>query len=365
MTKNYLILFALIIFLLPSCGSENGTKNTSLLPKASGRAGEIIVVMDSGQWNGLLGAKIKQTFRQELPGLPRTENMFKINQVDPQKFNSVLKTVKNILFVVTIDKATPGALEVQKYFTPTALETIQENEKFFISTADDEFAKDQKIMYLFGKNEKALIKNIADNESRVQNFFNQAEKTRLRKGLFKAKEGKGLTDMLIKDHDTYMQIPFGYKLVLNQPGFVWFRQINDESDKNVFITYRKYNSEKEFSEESIIKMRDSLARNQLFEDPDDPETYILTETKVPFIPVVSREINFKNKFAKETRGIWKTNNLSMGGPFLGYTMVDEELGRLYYIEGFVYSPGKSQREFMREMEVILSTFRVKAEIPKK
>ncbi|MEL7003442.1 MAG: DUF4837 family protein, partial [Bacteroidota bacterium] len=272
--------------------------------------------------------------------------------------------VKNILFVVTLDQFTPGANVVKKYFTPNTLTRIKEDENLYIHTASDEFARDQQIMYLFGKDEKSLIKNIAENEDRIQGFFNNVENERLKKGLYKAKENTGLNELLIKDHQASMKIPFGYKLVVNEPGFVWFRQINDESDKNVFVTYKNYTTEKAFLNESIIQMRDSVAKNQLFEDPDDPETHILTETNVPYIPVTSKEINFNNKFGIETKGIWKTKNLSMGGPFLGYTTVDEELGRLYYIEGFVFSPGKDQREFMREMEVILSTFKVKSEISK-
>ncbi len=47
----------------------------------------------------------------------------------------------------------------------------------------------------------------------------------------------------------------------------------------------------------------------------------------------------------------------MGGPFTGYALVDQQMGRFYYIEGMVYSPDKSQRELMREMRVILNTFR--------
>jgi len=30
---------------------------------------------------------------------------------------------------------------------------------------------------------------------------------------------------------------------------------------------------------------------------------------------------------------------------------------IYYIEGFVYSPGREQRELMREVETILKTFK--------
>ena len=361
MNKRNSALFTLIVLLLLGCTGNNGNKNTALLPKASGRAGEIIVVMDSTQWKGLLGERIRQSFRKEVPGLPREEHLFKINQVDPAKFNSVLKTVKNLLFVVTVDKYTPGAKIVKTYFTQNSLDRIKEDDKLFVHTSQDEFARDQQVMYLFGKDEKTLISNIADNEQSILGYFNKAENERLKKGLYKAKESKGLNDLLIKDHQASMRIPFGYKLVVNEPGFVWFRQINDESDKNLFVTYQDYTSEKSFSNENIIMLRDSVAKNQLFEDPDDPSTHIVTETSVPFIPVTSKQVNFNGKFAMETRGLWKTNNLSMGGPFLGYTLVDENIGRLYYIEGFVYSPGKDQREFMREMEVIISTFQTKSE----
>ena len=71
-----------------------------------------------------------------------------------------------------------------------------------------------------------------------------------------------------------------------------------------------------------------------------------------------REINWSGKYAVEMRGLWKTNVLSMGGPFMGYALVDEKKGVFYYIEGFTYSPGKEQREIMRELETILLSFKV-------
>ncbi|MTI22502.1 DUF4837 family protein, partial [Fulvivirga sp. RKSG066] len=276
----------------------------------------------------------------------------------------VLKTVKNLLFVVTLDKNTPDSKVVKNYFTKSSLQKIKDDAELFLYTSSDVYARGQEVMYLFGQDESTLIANIQNKKSQLQNYFNQAENERLQYGLYKAKELKGVSEMLVKEHDCYMRVPFGYQLVVNEPGFVWVRQINDESDKNVFISYKPYRSESAFQKDSIIELRDSIAMSQLFEDPADPSTHILTETSVPYIPVLSEPVTFNGHYAMETRGLWRTNNLSMGGPFLSYTLVDEEIGRLYYIEGFVYSPGKSQREFMREMEVILSTFRTKANLPK-
>ncbi len=74
------------------------------------------------------------------------------------------------------------------------------------------------------------------------------------------------------------------------------------------------------------------------------------------------ETTLEGKYARKIKGLWKTNNLAMGGPFVGLSFVDESLNRIYYIEGFLYSPGKRQRELIRELETILKTFRTKAEL---
>ncbi|MEM9857524.1 MAG: DUF4837 family protein [Bacteroidota bacterium] len=353
----------LVLALGISCSETNdGNSNNRLLPKATGRAGDMIIVVDSVQWSGELGAALKETFREEVGGLPREERLFKINRVDPRKLNDLLKGVKNLVFVMTLDSRTSESRALKSYFTASSIERIKKDPNIFVHTVEDEYAKGQNIMYLFSSTEKALIEKVRSNKKQIQTYFNKAEHERLKAGLYKSKVPTGLRDLLRKEHQCSMTLPFGYQQVVSEEGFIWFRQINDESDKNVFITYKDYRSADQFSKEQLIAFRDSIAMEQLFEDPDYPDTHILTETSVPYIPVTADEINFNTAYAVEMRGLWKTANLSMGGPFLGYALVDEAMSRLYYIEGFVYSPGKNQREFMREIEVILSTFRTSGQI---
>ncbi|MEM6358546.1 MAG: DUF4837 family protein [Bacteroidota bacterium] len=358
MSSRLSVLFILISTIIISCtGDKSGDSNSRLLPKATGRAGEMIIVTDSAHWAGELGKALKETFREEVSGLPREEYLFKVNRVDPRKLNDLLKGVKNLVFVMALDSRSAETRALKSYFTESSIERIKKDPDIFVHTVKDEYAKGQNIMYLFSSTEKALTEKVKANKELIQTYFNQAENERLKAGLYKAKIPVGLRDLLRKDHNCSMTLPFGYQQVVNENGFVWFRQINDESDKNVFITYKDYKSQTQFEKDNLIAFRDSVAREQLFEDPDYPDTHILTETKVPYIPVVTEVITFNGSYAVEMRGLWKTANISMGGPFVGYALVDEELGRLYYVEGFVYSPGKNQREFMREMEVILSTFR--------
>ena len=353
------INLSIFLVLLLSCTGKNGN---GLLPSAAGRPGEMILVMDSSQWKGELGKELRNIFREEVAGLPRPEPQFTLNHVEPQGFNSVLKTVKNLVLVTTLDKETPATRILKGYFTKSSLEKIQTNPNLFVYTSADEYAKGQTVMYLFGRDEETLMGHLRENGDKLLAHFNNVEKKRLRQTLYKSKAVKGISDMLKREHQCSLKVPFGYQLAHSDSNFVWIRQIDAEIDKNLFIAYTDYRDTTDFKKENIIRLRDYFAKSQLFEDPAIPNSYIITETQVPFVPVATQNITFNRKFAVETRGLWKTVNLSMGGPFVSYTFVDESLNRLYYIEGFTYSPGKDQRETIRELETILWTFQVSGEI---
>jgi len=74
------------------------------------------------------------------------------------------------------------------------------------------------------------------------------------------------------------------------------------------------------------------------------------------MPYYTKEVNLNGTYAFEMRGLWKNSDISAGGPFVSYTTVDQKLGRLYYIEGYVYHPSGDKRDWMREMDTILKSF---------
>ena len=352
---------------IPSCllffAACNISKEDKInaLPKAKGKAAEIILAMDSVKWGGVLGDAVRATFKPVVEGLPRGEALFSVRYVDSQKINNVLKQVKNIIFISTFDSQSKSSRIINNYLTKELREKIKETKKSIHFTDQNVFARGQEVMYLFGQNNKQLIEYITTNRSKLQNHFNNIEDKRLKKRLYKANEVKGIDQMLIAKHNCSMRIPSGYQVVENKKGFIWVRRIETHVDKNIFISYRNFDNEEIFKSENIIKLRESITSKYLFEDPEDSSTFVTIQKE---IPLIHREVNFKDKYAIRTKGLWKTNNNSMGGPFLSLIFVDEALNRLYYIEGFIYSPGKTQREFMREVSVILSTFKTSTKASK-
>ncbi|NNF04440.1 MAG: DUF4837 family protein, partial [Rhodothermales bacterium] len=84
--------------------------------------------------------------------------------------------------------------------------------------------------------------------------------------------------------------------------------------------------------------------------------------------LTSDNIDFLDRFAYETRGLWhmvgedaagSMLEYGMGGPFVNYAFYDQETGRVYMIDGMVFAPNYDKREFLRQMEVIAHTFRTR------
>jgi Domain of unknown function (DUF4837) len=358
---KYTFAFILAVLVLSSCSDSK--KNTNL-PPASGLTGDIFLVMDSTQWKGPLGKELDSLFSAKMGGLPREESIYHMRWIDPRKLNFVLKQRRNLIFAVSLDQRTSGANHVKRLFTKESLDQIRANPDLFSQNAQNVFAKGQEVLYLFSSTEEQLIQHVRKNGRKLVEYFDIKERERLTASLFKAKQVKGVTDLLRKEFECEIKVPFGYQLVMNNEEFLWVRQINPKDDKDIFIARKKYTSQEQFKRDSVILWRDDICKKYLFGDPDRQETHLITETEVEQIPVITREVSFHNKFAVEMRGLWRTDNFVMGGPFVSYTLADQSKGMLYYIEGFTFSPGKDQREIIRELETILYTFRISSELTK-
>jgi len=337
----------LFIALLVSCEFDSSER---LLVSASGTRGEIILVIDSLQWQGKLGDVIRETIEADLPGVSRPEKIFTVRYIEPTLFNSVLNKAKNIIFVATLDSKTNGGVTVRNFMTKNY---IQDHPDKFIISQKDIYASGQDALYLFSATEQELIERIRNNKATIRDFFNQKENERLLTSLFKAKEEKAVTSHMAKTYGFSVRVPIGYRIEANDSAFVWLRNVG-EIDKNIFISYRDYTNDNIFENKNIVGLRDSITHYNVFEDPENADSYIRVDTVHLDTEFITTQ--FYGQYAKRIRGIWIANNLALGGSFLSYIFVDKTSNRLYYLDGFVVSPGHKKREALRELDVILKTF---------
>ena len=74
------------------------------------------------------------------------------------------------------------------------------------------------------------------------------------------------------------------------------------------------------------------------------------------------EVNFNNKYALFTQGLWDLNIKGMGGPFVNYVFYDEDTKRIYMLDGSVYAPKFYKRNLIQQMDVTLQSFRTEKEL---
>jgi len=346
--KNLLLVILLLLGM--SCGSEKSgnTSSISHLPIARGEVNAILAVMDTSQWNGPVGKAIRDVFSIYVPGLPQDEPYFKVRNINPTKMNSLLKTGKSMLFVSTLDNKGLQSRAMKKYFTKSSLKKIQLDTALYKLTQKDKYARGQEILHLFGQTESQLVHHLKRDKELLRNYFINIENKRISSKLFKVRE-KGIEKQLKKKHEFFVKVPYGYDLAKNQKDFVWLRQLALEYEKNIFIQYRPFTSKEPFDD--VLDFRESITSSYM-RDIQKPDIYMTLQPENQNI----REVNFKGRYAKETRALWKLSDISGGGPFTSYIFVDESQKRLYYIEGYVYAPSKDKRKFMQEVEAIVNSF---------
>ncbi|MBR06904.1 MAG: hypothetical protein CMP48_04385 [Rickettsiales bacterium] len=351
--KTIFPVLIIIALALAGCNTDAGEKlKKDFMPIARGENDEIILVIDSAQWKAGIGDELRKTYQQYMMLLPQDEYEFSVNKVNPRKLNDVFRHAKNMIFVMTLDSKTAESRAVREYFTDNSLKKIQQDSSIFYTVRRDEFAKGQIVLYLFGQDAETLERRIGDNRAALKSLFASAVRERTRDEIL-AKPKKETIAAIEENHPYSIQVPFGYDLAKNLPNFIWLRKLDSQSEWNVFVYEGDYTDRGVFNK--VDEFRDEITSTYL-RDSEKPEIFIKRQ---PEVPVLTQRVTFKDMFAVESRGLWKISDSSGGGPYVSYTFVDEKTQKIYYIEGYVYSPPTKKKHLIREVEAILSTFELK------
>ena len=314
MKKTASILFFLIITL--SC-SDNQKK---LLPSSSGNINNVSVVSSDEIWDGAVGDVIRENFGRPIYGLPQIEPVFSLSHIPSKVFSGFATKSRTILKV-----------------------DIAEKEGVF--NFKNTYASPQRIIQITGKSADKIIEIINENLNSIYStmYLNeiQEKQRRISKNL-------NQTQAIKKNIGLTLRFPSAYRVAKVDSNFVWIRRDIETGSVNLFIS--RYNDK---SNSSIVKIRDSISRQHI---PGPLEnTFMSTD---PIYTPSSQQISISGKQILETRGLWEIKGQFMAGPFLNYQFESNTKQDEYImLDGFVYSPGSSKREYVFELEAIMRSLK--------
>lgn len=322
-TASILLLAALLTGLV-SC--KTGGK--ALLPNVSGKAGEVVVVIDKENWEGSLGTEVKSLLARDCEYLPQREPLYTLVNVNPSSFADLFKYHRNIvMFNIAPD--------------------VQKQEVLYRT---DVWAKTQCLVQVNATCADSASTLLAREGEQIAGAIEQAERNRVILNTLQYEETK-LGDEIAKMIGGRIHIPVGYNFKKVTDNFIWISDEKQYTTQGIFVYRCPADEEDPFSPEHIIARRNEVLKNNvpgMFEN-----TYMTTSEYV--VPGV-KYLKYKGRDFVETRGLWEVKNDFMGGPFVSHSFYSRDGKEIIVIEAWVYAAKFDKRQFMRQTESFLYSF---------
>lgn len=314
-------LLALFCFglLVASCESP-----VMPLPSTTGKAGELVVVMEDRFWDNTTGDTVFKTLTEAVYGLPQPEPILDAVHIRSEAFTKIFQTHRNILLV-----------------------NIGETHKPIIEVKYDVWSAPQIVIEITAPDTAVFLRIFHANSRRIVGHFVQKEEERNRNSYGKQLESS-VADELKTTFGLKLPIPKGFHVISRAKDFLWVRYDTKDVNQSILIYSEPYSRQNTFTNEGMIEVMDLFLKEHVPGAAKD--SYMKTFLEYP--PRIT-ETSIANVYATELRGLWHVQGDIMGGPFVCYAMLDEPNRRVIYLHGFVFAPAKEKRNLMWQLQSIL------------
>lgn len=324
---TYILAAAALVLALASCNQKKAQK--ALLPNISGKAGEVIIVIDKGAWEGAVGTTLRDTLAADCPFLPQAEPLYSLVNVDPSGFNNMFKVHRNVILMNINGSVTePGVVFRQ-----------------------DVWAEPQCVIGVNAPNNETAIALIKENSRKILTTLEQAERDRVIRNARKFEE-RAITPVINELLGGSPHFPSGYQIKAKNSEFIWVTYAPQHVQQSVLaFKYPVVEGEEMMSRESLItNINAMLQRNVpgMFEN-----TYMMI---TPAIQPSVTYMKYKGLAFAEVRGLWDVHNDYMGGPFVAHAFYSQDGKDIIVLLAFVYAPKYDKRHYLRQIESILYSF---------
>jgi hypothetical protein len=348
--KKFLLINISVLLLLLLVNCDPSSK------PARGFEDEIFVVADSVEYEELKES-LTAAFEKEIY-TPQPEKLFSLKRISTAKLEKH-KNKKNIIIAAPLNSGSRTS-DYIKAIVDSSIEAKLKTENDFIIYKYNLWAKNQLVTVLSAPTMQELEFKIFQNADNMLYAYQKISDERLYNNLYNpAYEQKDIEGKFLKNYGWTIYVQADFKVAMNKPddNFVWLRRSpGSDMERWIFIHWIDNATPDYLVEDSIRVIRDRVTK-EFYRTSDDSSYVVVAED---YFTV--NEINFNDRYALFTQGLWELNIKGMGGPFVNYMFFDEETSRIYMIDGSVYAPKYYKRNLIQQMDVTLQSFRTKSEL---
>lgn len=324
---TYLAAALAVITALASCNNEKNRK--ALLPNITGKAGEVIVVIDKANWEGAVGNVLRDSLTSDTPFLPQREPLFNLVNVPSSGFGSMFQVHRNIIMVNISSAVTNPGIVYRK----------------------DVWAAPQTVININATDSESAVKLIQENCADMTATIEQAERDRIIRNIRKYSEHK-LAPIVSEVFGGSPQFPAGYQLKKRTDDFIWIEYAIEYVTQGILIyKYPVVEGEEMMGLDSILEHSNEMLKNNV------PGMFDNTYMTISSFARPSIEYKrYKGLDFAEIRGFWEVYNDYMGGPFVSHAFYSRDGKDIIVLQAFVYAPKYDKRQYLRQVESVIYSF---------
>lgn len=329
MRVNLLTLFIGITLFITSCDEQE-----SYLPAIVGKVGDVVVIGPDELLNSSAMTVIDTILGRDVIGLPRPEPKFKVGSVSEEGFTKSIQNHRNIIRL-NFDYSDEGGIRVKR----------------------NTYANQQVLFEVKGRNvqevTEVLLAGLADIERKIE----LTEMVRLR-DRNKTLGPTQLGNDLHARRGIRLDFQKGFKLDSELNEVLWYRRDvlsnaggeQHQISQGILVYEQPYLDTLDLEPISLIALKDSVTKMMIHGAVDS--SYMTTS---PFSEPRIQIMDWMGKYAVEIQGLWRMERGAMGGPYMLYSIHDEQHQRIVHLLGYVYAPQFEKRPFLMEVEAIIKS----------
>jgi len=327
---GFFVLSGLVMSTI-SCdtNSNQGGTGGRIMPNIQGGAGEVLVVMDSFNWENSAGELLQDVLMEEYPGLPQSEPLFDVIHITSSAFDDFYQFHRSIV-----------------------LTTINSGKEPAIRFRENVWAKPQILVQLEAPNGTELRKLISENEERIQSFLVQYDRNRLMR-TYKDSKDPGIQKEISTHHQVRLAIPRGYNLDFSRDEYTSVSIESAELSQVIQVWDYKVESAEDLSTSKLLEQRNRITETYV-KGPREGSYMTIAELYEP----IAYDLKNNGMNVVEIRGLWELENGYMGGPFLSHSVYDEKRGRIVTVDGYIYFPNQKKRIKLKQLEAIIYSLEI-------
>lgn len=327
--KRLVSLAMMVAAAVTMISCSNGSAKKSLLPNVSGKAGEVIVVIEKAEWEGALGNEVREVLASDCPWLYIQEPLYSLVNVAPGGFADLFKIHRNIVLF--------------------QIDPLVAKSGMFLKT--DVWASPQCVVQISAPDAETALSILQEKSATLTAAIEQAERNRVINNTLLYEE-RTIAPQIMEVMGGSPHFPTGYKLKKKTSDFVWVADEKQYTIQGVLIyKYPATGTAEDFSEETIITRRNEILKNNVPGMFDN--TYMTTAEY--FAPAVEY-LKYQGRDFAQTRGYWEVFNDYMGGPFVSHSFYSQDGSEVIVLDAFVYAPKYDKRQYLRQVESLLYSF---------